>query len=66
MRRSRGLVAALIGLTLATFAYLAYVSGVFSAYQASEGVAVTTPSPVEIDVPARIASNPSSPAPVLA
>ena len=66
MRRSRGLVAALIALTLATFAYLAYVSGVFSAYQASEGVAVTTPSPVEIDVPARIASNPSSPAPVLA
>ena len=59
----RGGVAALIALAMATFVYLAYVSGVGNMYLPSESVASTTSSPVgRVAIPARIA-NPSPPAP---
>ena len=55
----RGGVAALMALAMATFVYLAYVSGVGNMYLPSESVASTTSSPVgRVAIPARIA-NPS-------
>ena len=61
----RGGVAALMALAMATFVYLAYVSGVGNMYLPSESVASTTSSPVgRVAIPARIANpSPLAPAP---
>ena len=63
----RGGVAALIALAMATFVYLAYVSGVGNMYLPSESVASTTSSPVgRVAIPARIANpSPLAPAPLV-